>query len=68
MEALIKADFWLIFFSLLLGSGSGLTVIDNMGQMSDKTHVFVSMISIWNFLGRIGGGYFSGKIVRCEFS
>lgn len=69
MEALIKADLWLIFFSLLLGSGSGLTVIDNLGQMSqslgyDNTHVFVSMISIWNFLGRIGGGYFSEKIVR----
>ncbi|KAG8366768.1 hypothetical protein BUALT_Bualt16G0002000 [Buddleja alternifolia] len=69
MEALIKADFWLMFFSLLLGSGSGLTVIDNLGQMSqslgyDHTHVFVSMISIWNFLGRVGGGYFSEKIVR----
>ncbi|KAK6135100.1 hypothetical protein DH2020_031163 [Rehmannia glutinosa] len=69
MEALRKADLWLIFFSLLLGSGSGLTVIDNLGQMSqslgyDNTHVFVSMISIWNFLGRIGGGYFSEKIVR----
>lgn len=68
-EALIKADFWLIFFSLLLGSGSGLTVIDNLGQMSeslgyDNTHVFVSMISIWNFLGRVGGGYFSEKIVK----
>ncbi|KVI02403.1 Major facilitator superfamily domain, general substrate transporter [Cynara cardunculus var. scolymus] len=33
-QALIKADFWLIFISLLLGSGSGLTVIDNLGQMS----------------------------------
>ncbi|KAF3616685.1 putative homeobox-leucine zipper protein HAT7-like [Capsicum annuum] len=69
MQALIKADFWLIFFSLLLGSGSGLTVIDNLGQMSqslgyDNTHVFVSMISIWNFLGRVGGGYFSEIIVK----
>ncbi|KAK6912955.1 Nodulin-like [Dillenia turbinata] len=68
-QALIKADFWLIFFSLLLGSGSGLTVIDNLGQMShslgyDNPHIFVSMISIWNFLGRIGGGYFSEVIVR----
>ncbi|KAH6766597.1 hypothetical protein C2S52_017580 [Perilla frutescens var. hirtella] len=55
MEALIKADLWLMFFSLLLGSGSGLTVIDNLGQMSeslgyDNTHVFFSMISIFNFL------------------
>lgn len=69
LQALIKADFWLIFFSLLLGSGSGLTVIDNLGQMSqslgyDNTHIFVSLISIWNFLGRIGGGYFSEIIVR----
>jgi hypothetical protein len=69
MQALIKADFWLIFFSLLLGSGSGLTVIDNLGQMSqslgyDYTHIFVSMMSIWNFLGRVGGGYFSEIIVR----
>lgn len=69
MQALVKADFWLIFFSLLLGGGSGLTVIDNLGQMSqslgyDNTHVFVSMISIWNFLGRISGGYFSELVVR----
>ncbi|XP_015893829.3 protein NUCLEAR FUSION DEFECTIVE 4 [Ziziphus jujuba] len=69
MQALIKADFWLIFISLLLGSGSGLTVIDNLGQMSqalgyDNTHIFVSMISIWNFLGRVGGGYFSEVVVR----
>lgn len=69
VQALIKADFWLMFFSMLFGSGSGLTVIDNLGQMSqslgyDNAHVFVSMISIWNFLGRIGGGYFSEIIVR----
>ncbi|XP_010495184.1 PREDICTED: protein NUCLEAR FUSION DEFECTIVE 4-like [Camelina sativa] len=68
-QALVKADFWLIFVSLLLGSGSGLTVIDNLGQMSqslgyDNTHVLVSMISIWNFLGRVGGGYFSELVVR----
>ncbi|KAF3327678.1 Protein NUCLEAR FUSION DEFECTIVE 4 [Carex littledalei] len=69
MQALIKADFWLLFFSLLLGAGSGLTVIDNLGQMSeslgyDESHIFVSMISIWNFLGRIAGGYFSEIIAR----
>uniref|UniRef100_A0A7N0V7K1 Nodulin-like domain-containing protein n=1 Tax=Kalanchoe fedtschenkoi TaxID=63787 RepID=A0A7N0V7K1_KALFE len=68
-QALMKVDFWIIFFSLLLGSGSGLTVIDNLGQMSESlgysnAHIFVSMISIWNFLGRVGGGYFSENIVR----
>ncbi|KAM7471529.1 hypothetical protein LguiA_009712 [Lonicera macranthoides] len=69
LQALVKADFWLIFFSLVLASGSGLTVIDNLGQMSQSlgysnTHIFVSMISIWNFLGRVGGGYFSELIIR----
>lgn len=68
-QALIKADFWLLFISLLLGSGSGLTVIDNLGQISqslqyDNTHIFVSMVSIWNFLGRVGGGYISEIAVR----
>jgi hypothetical protein len=66
---MIKADFWLLFFSLLLGSGSGLTVIDNLGQMSqslgfEESHIFVSMISIWNFLGRVAGGYLSEIIVK----
>ncbi|GMJ04353.1 hypothetical protein like AT5G14120 [Hibiscus trionum] len=69
MQTLISADFWIIMFSLLLGSGSGLTVIDNLGQMSqslgyDNAHIFVSVISVWNFLGRIGGGSVSEIIVR----
>ncbi|KAD4889096.1 hypothetical protein E3N88_21169 [Mikania micrantha] len=69
MQALVKADFLLMFFSLVLASGSGLTVIDNLGQMCqslgyENPHIFVSMISIWNFLGRVGGGYFSELVVR----
>ena len=69
LQALVKADFWLIFISLVLASGSGLTVIDNLGQMCQSlgysnTHIFVSMISIFNFLGRIAGGYFSENIIR----
>ncbi|KAI3512804.1 hypothetical protein L1887_20123 [Cichorium endivia] len=69
MQALVKADFLLMFFSLVLASGAGLTIIDNLGQMCqslgyENPHIFVSMISIWNFLGRVGGGYFSEIIVR----
>ncbi|KAL1829144.1 hypothetical protein ACET3Z_007556 [Daucus carota] len=68
-QAFKTADFWLVFISLVLASGSGMTVIDNLGQMSqslgyENTHVFVSMISIWNFLGRVAGGYFSEIVVR----
>ncbi|KAJ7956034.1 Protein NUCLEAR FUSION DEFECTIVE 4-like [Quillaja saponaria] len=69
MQALVKADFWLMFFSLVLAAGSGVTVIDNMGQICQSlgysdTRIYVSMISIWNFLGRVGGGYFSEVITR----
>ncbi|KAJ1270663.1 hypothetical protein BS78_06G069000 [Paspalum vaginatum] len=69
MEALVKPEFWLIWVSFLLGSGSGLTVMDNLGQMSQAVgfkdvHIFVSLTSIWNFLCRVGGGYFSEIIVR----
>lgn len=68
-QALVKADFWLIFVSLLLAAGSGLTIIDNLGQITlslgyTDTSIYVSMISIWNFLGRIGGGYVSEIVVR----
>lgn len=68
-QALGKADLWLLFVSLVLGSGSGITIIDNMGQICESlgysnTRIFVSIISICNFLGRVGGGYLSELIVR----
>ncbi|CAM6040907.1 unnamed protein product [Sphagnum compactum] len=68
-QAAVKADFWLLFFGLVCGAGSGLMVIDNLGQISQSLgyanpHIFVSMISIWNFLGRLGGGYVSEIIAR----
>ncbi|CAM6046306.1 unnamed protein product, partial [Sphagnum compactum] len=68
-QAAVKADFWLLFFGVVCGAGSGLMVIDNLGQISQSlgfanAHIFVSMLSIWNFLGRIGGGYVSEIIAR----
>jgi hypothetical protein len=68
-QAMIKADFWLMFVSLAFGAGSGLTIIDNLGQMSQSMgynsgHIFVSMMSIWNFLGRVGGGFLSEIVAR----
>eukprot|EP00250_Pteridium_aquilinum_P012935 c21036_g1_i1 orf=139-2034(+) len=69
LQGFVKADFWLLFFALVCGSGTGLTAIDNMGQMSESqgyanSNVFVSMLSIWNFLGRLLGGYASEVIAR----
>ncbi|KAK8687169.1 hypothetical protein V6N13_086001 [Hibiscus sabdariffa] len=69
MQALITAELWLIMLSLLLGTGSGLTVIDNLGQMSqslgyDNAHIYVPMIGISSFFGRVGGGFVSEIIAR----
>ncbi|XP_024524763.1 protein NUCLEAR FUSION DEFECTIVE 4-like [Selaginella moellendorffii] len=70
IQALRKADFLLMFGILFCGCGSGLTAIDNLGQMGQaqgysNAHMFVSMISIWNFLGRVSGGFVSEWIRIC---
>ncbi|ESQ43535.1 hypothetical protein EUTSA_v10014412mg [Eutrema salsugineum] len=69
LQALRQVDFWLIFMSLVLGVGLGITVIDNLGQICyslgyNNTKVFVSLISISNFLSRVAGGYFSELFIR----
>ncbi|KAG6554868.1 hypothetical protein Mapa_003451 [Marchantia paleacea] len=68
-QALIKADFWLMFVALVCGAGTGITAIDNLGQMGEaqgfqNAHIFVSLISIWSFLGRLGAGYASEIVAR----
>jgi hypothetical protein len=68
-QALVKADFWLLFAILFCGAGSGLTAIDNLGQIGESqgfasAHIFVSLISIWSFLGRIGAGWASEIVAK----
>ncbi|KAG0610160.1 hypothetical protein M758_7G042600 [Ceratodon purpureus] len=65
-QALRNVDFWLLVAIAMIGLGSGLTAMDNVGQVgaslgySDASITsFVSMISIWNFLGRLGAGALS---------
>ncbi|KAL2653124.1 hypothetical protein R1flu_021252 [Riccia fluitans] len=68
-EAIVKADFWLLFVIFLCGVGTGSTIVNNMGQIglargySDVT-MFVSLFSVWNFLGRLGAGSVSEHYVR----
>lgn len=68
-EAVIKADFWLLWLVYFLGVGSGVTVLNNLAQigvcagMSDTT-VVLSLFSFCNFLGRLGAGAVSEVFVR----
>lgn len=70
-QALVKADFWLLFFSFFCGVGSGVTAINNMGQLGEAqgysdVSIFISLIGVWNFLGRLGGGALSEFFVRAK--
>eukprot|EP00249_Psilotum_nudum_P016076 c25645_g1_i1 orf=745-2640(-) len=68
-QALVKADFWLLFLTFFCGVGSGVTAINNLGQIGEAqgyqdVTIFVSLVSVWNFLGRLGGGSLSEHFVR----
>ncbi|KAK9165152.1 hypothetical protein Scep_000343 [Stephania cephalantha] len=70
VEATRTVDFWVLFVSFLCGVGTGMAVMNNMGQMGlalghSDVSMFVSLISISGFFGRIVSGsvseYFLGK-------
>ena len=68
-QALVKADFWILFMTFFCGVGTGVTAMNNLGQIGEaqgynNVNIFVSLISIANFLGRLGGGALSEHYIR----
>ncbi|KAF3959318.1 hypothetical protein ACB098_01G318200 [Castanea mollissima] len=68
-EAVVKADFWLLFLVYFVGVGSGVTVLNNLAQIGiaqgvHETKILVSLFSFCNFVGRLGGGVVSEHFVR----
>jgi Nodulin-like len=68
-QALVKADFWLLFVVYFLSVGSGVTVLNNLAQIGiaagvDDTTILLSVFSFCNFAGRLGGGGVSEYFVR----
>lgn len=64
MQAFRSLDFWILFVSFLCGVGTGMAVMNNMGQMGialghSDVSIFVALMSIWGFFGRIGSGTIS---------
>ncbi|XP_058075736.1 uncharacterized protein LOC131224216 [Magnolia sinica] len=66
LQALVSIDMLIIFITIVCGIGGTLTAIDNMGQIGESLgyprhtiSTFVSLISIWNFSGRVAAGFFS---------
>lgn len=66
LQALFSIDMLILFLATTFGVGGTLTAIDNLGQIghslgypSKSTTTFVSLVSIWNYLGRVASGYLS---------
>uniref|UniRef100_A0A7N2MZU1 Nodulin-like domain-containing protein n=1 Tax=Quercus lobata TaxID=97700 RepID=A0A7N2MZU1_QUELO len=69
VEVLKTIDFWVLFVSFLCGVGTGLAVQNNMGQIGlalgySDVSIFVSLISIWGFFGRIVSGTVSEYFIK----
>lgn len=66
LQALFSIDMLTIFMATICGVGGTLTAIDNLGQIGDSLgypkrsiSTFVSLVSIWNYLGRVVAGFVS---------
>ncbi|KAJ8765094.1 hypothetical protein K2173_010577 [Erythroxylum novogranatense] len=68
-EAMRTLDFWILFVSFLCGVGTGLAVMNNLGQIGlalgyADVSIFVSLTSIWGFFGRIVSGSVSEYFIK----
>ncbi|KAL3716949.1 hypothetical protein ACJRO7_008515 [Eucalyptus globulus] len=70
IQAMRTGDFWLLFMAMVCGLGSGLATINNISQIGEslgyttvEINTLVSLLSIWNFLGRFGAGYISDVLL-----
>jgi hypothetical protein len=69
MEVMKSLDFWILFVSFLCGVGTGLAVMNNMGQIGlalgyTDVSIFVSLTSIFGFFGRIVSGSVSEHFIK----
>ncbi|KAK6943881.1 Major facilitator superfamily [Dillenia turbinata] len=66
LQALFSIDMLILFITTCCGIGGTFTAIDNLGQIGKslgykKKNIatFVSLVSIWNYLGRVTAGFTS---------
>ncbi|CAI5506887.1 unnamed protein product, partial [Closterium sp. Naga37s-1] len=69
LQAAVTPEYWLLFFAMGCGTGSGLTAINNLAQVAESlgsasVGALVALVSIWNFLGRMAAGYVSEQCLK----
>ncbi|KAK7355575.1 hypothetical protein VNO80_14835 [Phaseolus coccineus] len=65
-QAIFSIDMLILFIATVFGVGGTLTALDNLGQIGNSLGypkksltTFVSLVSIWNYLGRASSGFAS---------
>lgn len=71
LQALFSLDMLILFIATICGVGGTLTAIDNLGQIGTSLgypkksiSTFVSLVSIWNYLGRVVAGFLSEYFLK----
>lgn len=71
LQAVFSIDMLILFIVTICGVGGTLTAIDNLGQIgsslgypTDSISTFVSLVSIWNYLGRVTSGFSSEVLLK----
>lgn len=66
LQAVLSIDMLILFIATIFGAGGLLTAMDNLGQIgkalgypTTSITTFVSLVSIWGYLGRVGSGFAS---------
>ncbi|KMT00647.1 hypothetical protein BVRB_9g219390 [Beta vulgaris subsp. vulgaris] len=71
LQGLLNIDMLILFLTIISGVGGTLTAIDNLGQIGTSfgyptrsINTFVSLVSIWNYLGRVVAGFYSEHLLK----
>ncbi|XP_021862394.1 protein NUCLEAR FUSION DEFECTIVE 4-like [Spinacia oleracea] len=71
LQATFSIDMFIIFLATICGIGGNLATIDNLGQIGTSLgypkksiSTFVSLIGIWQYLGRVLGGLISEYLLK----
>lgn len=70
LQCICSMDMIILFTATTFGVGGTLTAIDNLGQIGNSLgypeksiSTFISLVSIWNYLGRVTSGFVSETLL-----